>query len=143
MADLAVALGKREGVAGQDLEHLRMAALLHDLGKLGLDETVLRKPYSLPHSGDWKHIREHPVVGEGAFMAPESRNPVAELIRHHHELLDGFGFPDGLAGEDLARGVRILAVANMSNSLRRGGVFVRGLSLGDALTYLRGRGGTP
>jgi GAF domain-containing protein len=142
VAEAAVAVGSRLGLAEEDLEALQIAARLHDVGKLALPDNILRKPYSLLHSGDRKRMREHPLLGEANLMALESLDRSARLIRHHHEYLDGSGYPDGLKGEAIPLGSRILAVVNEYDDLLEGALFVRRIPPQQALAYLAERAGT-
>jgi HD-GYP domain-containing protein (c-di-GMP phosphodiesterase class II) len=136
VAEVAVAVGRRLGLDEAALETLHIAGLLHDVGMLALPDTMLRKPYSLLHSGDRKRMREHPLLGEANLMALEALDPAARLIRHHHEYLDGSGYPDGLQGEAIPLQARVLTVANEFDDLVEGTLFVRRLSPDKALAYL-------
>ena len=115
VAGLATELGSRLGVGAVDLDHLRSAALLHDIGRIALPDSILRGDGPLG-IGDWEHIKEHPRVAfdmlEGAFS-----NEVRAIVRSHHEHLDGSGYPDGLAGDDVPVLARIILVCDAFDAM--------------------------
>ncbi len=114
----------------RSLRIIRLAGLLHDVGKIGVPESVLNKPGALDDD-EWEHMREHP--GRGAEIIAHIRNPdvpaIAAAVRHHHERWDGTGYPDGLRGEACPLEARILAIADAFDAMtsdrpyreRRGG----------------------
>lgn len=136
VADRAAAIGRRLGLDEAYQEDLYIAGLLHDVGMLAMPDTLLRKPYSLLHSGDRKRVRGHPVLGESTLMAMGSLERTARLIRHHHEYLDGSGYPDGLKGEAIPIGARILVVVSEFDDLVQGNLFVGRMAPDKALQYL-------
>jgi HD-GYP domain-containing protein (c-di-GMP phosphodiesterase class II) len=104
-------VGRRVGVAGAALEHLRIAAHLHDLGKIGVPDQILHKPGPLD-SAEWSIMREHPVWGAQALEQIPGFRAASRAVRHHHERWDGTGYPDGLAGEEIPIGARVIAVCD-------------------------------
>jgi HD-GYP domain-containing protein (c-di-GMP phosphodiesterase class II) len=104
-------VARRVGVTGDELEHLRIAAHLHDLGKIGVPDEILHKPGPLDDT-EWAIMREHPVWGARALETIPGFRPAARAVRHHHERWDGGGYPDGLAGEDIPIGARVIAVCD-------------------------------
>ena len=104
-------VGRRVGVAGAELEHLRIAAHLHDLGKIGVPDQILHKPGPLD-AAEWSIMREHPVWGARALQAIPGFRPAARAVRGHHERWDGDGYPDGLAGEAIPIAARVIAVCD-------------------------------
>jgi HD-GYP domain-containing protein (c-di-GMP phosphodiesterase class II) len=112
----AVRLGRALGLGLEELFQLRFAAVLHDVGKLGLAEDILGKDTPLDES-DWVVVRRHPIVGEALVGVTEQMKPVAAIIRHHHERWDGEGYPNRLAGEDIPRLARILAIAEAYDAM--------------------------
>ncbi|HEY6758337.1 MAG TPA: HD-GYP domain-containing protein [Baekduia sp.] len=104
-------VGRRVGVAGAELEHLRIAAHLHDLGKIGVPDVILHKPGALDDA-EWSIMREHPVWGARALEQIPGFRAAALAVRHHHERWDGTGYPDGLAGERIPIGARVIAVCD-------------------------------
>jgi response regulator RpfG family c-di-GMP phosphodiesterase len=120
---------------------LPIAALLHDIGHIGLSDAVLARPVSRLDRDELRRYRLHPVLGEQALLASDDMQGVAPLIRAHHERWDGQGFPDGLRGTAIPLGARILAVADAFEDLRGGRIDGQALSPLDARhTVLAGRG---
>jgi HD-GYP domain-containing protein (c-di-GMP phosphodiesterase class II) len=104
-------VGRRVGVAGAELEHLRVAAHLHDLGKIGVPDQILHKAGPLDVA-EWSIMREHPVWGAQALDRIPGFRAASLAVRHHHERWDGTGYPDGLAGEKIPIGARVIAVCD-------------------------------
>ena len=111
VVSLCEEVGRRVGVAGAELEHLRIAAHLHDLGKIGVPDQILHKPGPLDDA-EWSIMREHPVWGARALEQIPGFRAASHAVRHHHERWDGTGYPDGLAGEDIPIGARVIAVCD-------------------------------
>jgi HD-GYP domain-containing protein (c-di-GMP phosphodiesterase class II) len=111
VVDLCEQVARRVGVGGDELEHLRIAAHLHDLGKIGVPDQILHKPGPLDET-EWSIMREHPVWGARALEAIPGFHHASRAVRHHHERWDGTGYPDGLAGEDIPIGARVIAVCD-------------------------------
>jgi diguanylate cyclase (GGDEF)-like protein/putative nucleotidyltransferase with HDIG domain len=112
----AVAVAKHMGLTGSELEAINTGALLHDIGKLGVPEYVLLKPGRLTDE-EFAKIKQHPEIGAAILDPVEFPWPVLPVVRSHHEKWDGTGYPDGLAGEDIPRTARILAVADVYDAL--------------------------
>jgi two-component system, cell cycle response regulator len=111
VAELAARVARRLGLEGEALDEVTRAAELHDVGKVGIPDAILDKPASLDPS-EWEFIRQHTVLGERILNAAPALRPVAGLVRASHERWDGAGYPDGLAGEHIPRGARIVAVCD-------------------------------
>jgi putative nucleotidyltransferase with HDIG domain len=109
---LAEVLAHELGITGRDLEQLRWAALLHDIGKLHVAQRVLNKPGALDDK-EWGQLRRHPVEGE-RLIEPLRHwlGPWADAVRDHHERWDGTGYPAGTAGEEISYGGRVVAVVD-------------------------------
>ncbi|MCC6445705.1 MAG: HD-GYP domain-containing protein [Armatimonadetes bacterium] len=110
VAILALRIGERLGLGVEDLKRLHSAALLHDIGKIAISETLLQKKEGLSDE-ELARMRLHSVIGMRILEQVEGLKEVAPLIRHHHERMDGQGYPDGLQGEAIPLGARIIAVA--------------------------------
>ncbi len=118
-----------------------LAALLHDLGKFGLPDSVLNKPVPSLSNEERAQVQMHPVKGETALMPLEQMRGAALLIRAHHERYDGLGYPDGLSGVNIPLGARVLMVANEYDGLLEGTLLGKRLSSADALRVLvQGKG---
>ncbi|HET6508170.1 MAG TPA: HD-GYP domain-containing protein [Baekduia sp.] len=111
VVDLCEQVARRVGVTGAELGHLRIAAHLHDLGKIGVPDQILHKPGPLDDA-EWSIMREHPVWGARALEAIPEFREASRAVRHHHERWDGAGYPDGLAGEAIPIGARVIAVCD-------------------------------
>lgn len=109
MAAIALKLGESLGMHESELNNLHYGALLHDIGKIGISDSILLKPGSL-NGEEWIYIFQHPLIGEKIISPVKSLRGAANVVRHHHERYDGNGYPDRLAGDEIPLGARILAV---------------------------------
>jgi putative nucleotidyltransferase with HDIG domain len=116
VADLAVQLGQRLGMSGDEMEHLKWAALLHDVGKLGVSDDILTKPGPLSVT-EWEQMRRHPAYGHSIVSQDGFLSQVAEIVYCHHERFDGKGYPRGLAGDEIPLGARVFAVADAYDAM--------------------------
>jgi response regulator RpfG family c-di-GMP phosphodiesterase len=112
VADMARRIAKRLELAIQAQQDVFVAALLHDIGKIGFSDELLSRPVSKLVNEDLARYRKHALSGEAALMPLIELQGVAKIIRSHHERFDGEGFPDGLSGTVIPLGARILAIAN-------------------------------
>jgi putative two-component system response regulator len=117
MAFLSVALGIVCGLEREDLLSLYRGAYLHDIGKVGIPDSILLKPGRLA-PGEWEVMQTHPVRGVEICRYLKTLNPVIPIIRHHHERWDGSGYPDGLVAENIPLLVRIVQMADIYDALR-------------------------
>jgi putative nucleotidyltransferase with HDIG domain len=116
VAGLARRLALAAGLSPADADTIARAGLLHDLGKIGIPEGVLRKPGPLSLE-EWGTMRQHPLVGAQIVAPLEFFADGAVIVRHHHERHDGSGYPDGLRGELIPLGARVVAVADVYDAL--------------------------
>lgn len=116
VAALARRIALAAGIAPGAADVIAQAGLLHDLGKIGIPESVLRKPGPLSEE-EWAVMRRHPIVGAQIVAPLEFFAEGAVIVRHHHERHDGSGYPDGLRGELIPLGARIVAVADVYDAL--------------------------
>jgi diguanylate cyclase (GGDEF)-like protein len=116
VTELALAVGRRLGLAGEQLDEVGRAAELHDLGKIAVPEAVLHKPGPLDDD-EWRLMRQHTVIGDRILSASPAMRQVARLVRGSHERWDGGGYPDGLAGEAIPLGARIVAVCDAYSAM--------------------------
>ena len=141
VAELARNLTQRMELPEPEAQDVFLAALLHGIGKIGLSDKLLKKPFSSLVGEERAEVVKHPIKGQAALMALEQLNGAAKIIRSHHERFDGMGYPDGLAGCDIPLGARILAVANDFNEVQKGALLRKQLSETEALDFIRhGRG---
>lgn len=116
VAELAVQIGREMALEAETLQTLRRSALLHDIGKIGVPETILNKPGRLTEA-EFAVVKEHPVRGCAMVQHLRSLERALGGIRSHHERLDGSGYPDGLAGDAIPLEARIIAVADVYDAL--------------------------
>jgi putative nucleotidyltransferase with HDIG domain len=135
-----VELGKELGLSGPDLEALRAAALLHDIGKLAVPEHILTKPGKLT-AEEFAKMKVHPVVGAEIVEQVQFPYPVAPIVRAHHERWDGSGYPYGLQGDAIPLGARILAAVDCLDALISDREYRPGVPLPEAIQYLRSEAG--
>ena len=109
-------LARVAGLPSQEVVDIEQGGLLHDIGKIGVPDAVLQKPGPLTPE-ERKVMERHPVIGEGICKSLKSFGCVLPLIRSHHELLDGSGYPDGLSGDEIPTAVRIMTVADIYDAL--------------------------
>jgi putative two-component system response regulator len=128
-------LGESLGFGEEDLQELRIAGWRHDIGKIGVPESILLKPGPLD-TEETRIIREHPVTGENMCKPLKSLRRILPVIRHHHEKMDGSGYPDGLRGEDIPLKARILQVADIYDALTTARPYRGALPPEDALQVL-------
>lgn len=114
--EYACAIGERLGLPEAEMENLRYGALLHDVGKAVIDSSVLNKPGKLSRE-EMDEMRRHPALGHRWLQRQPGLRAVSELVATHHECWDGSGYPNGLAGEAIPLGGRILAVADVWDAL--------------------------
>jgi putative two-component system response regulator len=114
--EYALAMARRLGWNYSQLEALRFGSILHDIGKIYLDDNLFRKPPSLEEK-DWDVIKRHPVVGAEIVAGISFLSLAIPIIRHHHERWDGLGYPDGLAGNAIPAAARIVAVADALDAM--------------------------
>ncbi|MCD5397641.1 HD domain-containing protein [candidate division NPL-UPA2 bacterium] len=116
VADMSRQVGEKMGLDEKELQGLYIAGLLHDVGKISIPAVILTYPGKL-NEVSWALIRSHPYRGYEILKETQFPWPVADMVLHHHERLDGFGYPDGLKGGELSREVRILAVCDVVEAM--------------------------
>ncbi len=112
----AVALAKEMGLANEEVQAIGTGALLHDIGKLGVPESVLLKPGALT-AAEFELMKQHPTIGAGILGPVAFPSPVMPVVKHHHEKWDGTGYPSGLKGEEIPLPARIMAIADVYDAL--------------------------
>ncbi len=132
VAKYAVMLAQHIGLNSQDQEWIRRGALLHDVGKIGIRESILNKPEKLSQE-ELAHIRSHPARGCEICRTLKSLSPLLPIIRHHHERVDGLGYPDGISGKDLSLGPRIVSIADAYDAMTSNRPYRRGIPPSEAL----------
>ncbi|MDD2702457.1 MAG: HD domain-containing protein [Candidatus Omnitrophica bacterium] len=128
-------IAKAAGLSPEQTDIIKRAALLHDIGKIGIRDDVLLKTTRLTPE-DFSRIKTHPVIGDEIVKSLPFLKDVATLVRHHHERYDGKGYPDGIAGSAIEFGARILAVADSFDAMTTDRPYRKRLSLEEARTEL-------
>ena len=129
--DICIALGMPEC----SVHRVYLAGLVHDIGKIAVPDSVLMKPGRLTEE-EFAHIRKHPEIGEGILQPARGFDDVLGAVRHHHERIDGAGYPDGLAGTAIPLVARVLAVADTWNAMTSKRAYRDAMSLVQARTIL-------
>ena len=137
----AVAIAQRLGLSEDEIEALRAAALLHDIGKLAVPEHIINKPGKLTPE-EFEKMKIHPVVGSEILERVAFPYPVAPIVRSHHERWDGTGYPDGLKHEEIPIGARILAAVDCLDALASDRQYRNALSLEHAMEKVATMSGT-
>jgi putative nucleotidyltransferase with HDIG domain len=141
VSEVAVALAKRLGYGGVELDAIEIGALLHDIGKIGIPERILHKPGPLDEE-EWKVMREHPVISEYILSEIDLNPIVLQVARSSHERIDGSGYPDGLRGDQIALPARIVLVADAFDALTSDRPYRSARTVSAAMEELRAHAGT-
>jgi putative two-component system response regulator len=136
MAEYAVQFGESLGLEERELQDLRVAGLLHDIGKVAVPDSILLKPGPLS-ANEMEVVKQHPVYGEQICAPLKSLRRILPAIRHHHERMDGSGYPDGLRGQQIPLHARILQVADIYDALTTARPYRIALTSEEALEILR------
>ncbi|HEY7281115.1 MAG TPA: HD domain-containing phosphohydrolase [Actinomycetota bacterium] len=141
VAEVATVVGRELGMDDEDLRMLELAALFHDIGKIGVGAGIVNKPGPLTEA-ELHEIQKHPEIGERILAPVEFLQPVLPVIRAGHERWDGRGYPDGLAGEDIPLGARIIFVCDAFHAMTSDRSYRRALPEEEALRRLQEAAGT-
>jgi len=136
VAKISIKIAEALNLSDEDISVLRDAAKLHDLGKIGVTDEVLKKEGSLS-AQEMEMMRKHPEIGEGIIKPIRSLRGISHIVRHHHEKLDGSGYPDGLKGEQISQLVRILTVADIYDALTSDRLYRAAYSRPKAISEMR------
>jgi diguanylate cyclase (GGDEF)-like protein/PAS domain S-box-containing protein/putative nucleotidyltransferase with HDIG domain len=140
-SERAVALAEEMGLSPERVRDIRIAGLLHDIGKVTVSEGILNKPGKLTRR-EFASIKDHPIVGATLVSQVKGFERLVPIIRHHHERFDGKGYPDGLAGEDIPPEARILSVVDVFDALTHQRSYRTALSREEAIAELERSAGT-
>jgi putative nucleotidyltransferase with HDIG domain len=141
VAKMAVVIAQRLGMPQDQAEKIKLAGLIHDIGKIGIKESVLMKQGGLSDN-EYSHIISHSVIGERILKPVIEDREILGIVRHHHERFDGRGYPDGLMGQQIPLGARILAVADMYDAMTSDRPYRTALSIRMALAELERQANT-
>jgi diguanylate cyclase (GGDEF)-like protein len=141
IASLATGIGLEMGLPHEEIERIRIASLLHDLGKIAIPESILDKPATLSDA-EWQAIGEHPRIGQVILEQASSLRDAIPVVLHHHEHFNGAGYPHGLRGNEIPLGARIVAVADAYHAMVHERPYSGALAHEEALAELRRHAGT-
>jgi diguanylate cyclase (GGDEF)-like protein len=141
IVDLAGRVGEALALGPAELSRLRTAALLHDIGKVGVADEILHKAGPLDDH-EWEVMRQHPLIGERIIRAIPGMGSIARVVRHEHERWDGKGYPDGLAGTEIPIEARIILACDAYHAMISTRPYRRAMSHTDAMGELTANAGT-
>ena len=133
-------IGKTLGLDELQMQALMTASFLHDIGKLAVPEHIINKPGKLTHE-EFEKMKIHPVVGADILERVRFPYPVVPIVRSHHEAWDGSGYPDGLKGEEIPVGARILTIVDCFDALASDRPYRKALPLSEAMAHIKSRAG--
>ncbi len=140
IAEASVALGRAIDLPQGELERIRTASLLHDLGKLAIPDEILGRPGELAMS-EWRVVTEHPKIGQVVLEQAGAMRDAATIVLHHHEWYDGRGYPHGLAGTEIPIGARIVSIVDAYEAMVAGRPYREAITHEEALAELRRQAG--
>ncbi len=131
------ALARAINLPSSEVERIKLGALLHDIGKIGIPEQVLRKPTML-NDEEWEIMKQHPLIGADKVLKPnKALNDLIPIVKYHHEHIDGSGYPYGLKGDEIPLSARIVAIADAYHALISDRPYRKGLSVNKACEILK------
>jgi HD-GYP domain-containing protein (c-di-GMP phosphodiesterase class II) len=134
-------LGHEIGLSEKELNHLELGAVLHDIGKIGVPDSILRKPAKLTDE-EWLKMKLHPTHGQKILRNVPFLEEAAEVVMQHHECWDGTGYPHGLRGENISLGARVFAVVDAFDSIVSDKIYRKGRTYQEAINELDRCSGT-
>lgn len=141
VAVLSAKIAVRLGCGREETDKIYLGGLFHDIGKIGIPDLILLKPERLTEN-EYEIIKEHSKRGERILQTLSFLKEAAPLVRSHHERVDGKGYPDGLAGEEIPLGARIIAVADAFDAMTSKRPYRSGLEIPKALIEIQKQAGT-
>ncbi len=137
LAEWAVRVGEELGLGEEELRDVEYASMLHDIGKVGVPDEILFKPGRLTDE-EFDQIKKHPEYGWAILRAVPGLESVSLVVLHHHERMDGKGYPAGLEGDEIPLGARIVCVVDAFDAMLSSRTYRKGLGIDEALRRLRG-----
>jgi putative nucleotidyltransferase with HDIG domain len=137
----AAQIAREMGLEEREIETIRLAGILHDIGKIGIRDEILHKAGKLTDE-EWKQVRKHPEISVSILSRIPDLKGIIQIIRHHHEHYDGNGYPLGLKGEEIPLGARILAVTDMLDALISDRPYREKITFAEAVEEVRKVSGT-
>jgi len=140
VSNIALMISRKLEIKQEHIKKIELAGLVHDIGKVGIKESVLTKQDKLTHE-EYAHISAHSVIGENVLRSVIDDEEILKIVRNHHERYDGSGYPDGLSGGDIPLGARILAVADTYDAMTSDRPYRKALSHETAIAELKEQSG--
>jgi putative two-component system response regulator len=140
VAELTVQLAENLGMSDEEIMHLRRGALLHDMGKIGIPDTILHKPDTLTEE-EWEIMRRHPQLAHDMLYRVEYLRPALHIPYCHHERWDGSGYPRGLRGEEIPMAARLFTIVDVWDALTSNRPYRPAWSETETLAYIREQSG--
>jgi len=137
----SLALAEKLGLSPTEIENLKTAALLHDIGKISTPDSVLRKSSPLKMD-EWQMIEDHPRIGSEILEKVQQLSSIVPAVRHHHERYDGLGYPNGLSGKNIPLIARIIGLADAYDAMTSNRTYRKALSMEEALEEIKRCAGT-
>lgn len=134
-------IAKHMGFSQKEIEDIELAGYLHDLGKIAISDAILNKKEELTEE-DWKEIKKHPLKSAEIIQPIECMSVTIEMVRHHHERIDGKGYPDKVKGNQISVGAKMLAVADSYDAMTRERPYRKAFSKRDAIKEMEKNNGT-
>jgi putative nucleotidyltransferase with HDIG domain len=141
IATIGVAMAEDIGLPANDIERIRIASLLHDIGKIAVPAHILEKPSALSNS-EWDFVKQHPRIGQVILDEAGGMLEAGKIILHHHERFGGHGYPHGLRGRDIPLGSRIVSIADAYDAMIQDRPYKRAIDHAEALAELHRHSGT-
>ncbi|MDD5497570.1 MAG: HD-GYP domain-containing protein, partial [Atribacterota bacterium] len=140
VSQMAIQLAKRLGFMESEIEYLEYAAILHDIGKIGIEDRILGKKDKLTDA-EYEKVKEHPVIGANIMESIEFLKRCSQTVLHHHERFDGRGYPYGIKGEEIPKPARLLAIIDAYDAMNSDRPYRKKLSVEDILKELEQEAG--
>lgn len=141
MSDLVVEIGKKYNLDRNQIEEVRVAALLHDIGKIGIPDSILKKDGPLTDD-EWKMMKHHPRFGRDILKKLKNLKKISQAIYYHHERWDGKGYPEGLKGEQIPLAARMISIIDALEAMICDRPYRKSLSIHEAIKELKKNAGT-
>ena len=141
VAEYAVGIARAMGFSPEEIQAIQFGAILHDIGKVHTEDHILHKAGELTDE-EWRMVKAHPIRGADMVRGIWFLEKAIDLVRHHHERVDGKGYPDGLKGEEISIGARIVNVADSFDAMTTDRPYRSGLAVEDAIRQMQEKAGT-
>ncbi|HXL14634.1 MAG TPA: HD domain-containing phosphohydrolase [Methylomirabilota bacterium] len=141
VAQYAVGIAREMDFSQDEIQTIQLGAFLHDIGKLHTSDSILHKPGALTDE-EWRLVKAHPVRGAQMLQGVKFLEKATDLVRHHHERVDGKGYPDGLRGDEITIGAKIVNVADAFDAMTTERPYRSGLTMEQAVAQLEEKAGT-